>query len=79
MTSLRHVSLPRFALRREEAAASLSISPTLFDTWVNDGLMPRGHKVRGVILWDVNEVFECWRKLRDGDKVDHNPFDHITA
>ncbi len=32
--SPRDLSLPRFALRRDEAAASVSVSPTKFDEWV---------------------------------------------
>lgn len=46
--SARDMSLPRFALRREEAAASLAISPTLFDAWIDGGLIPPGRKVGGV-------------------------------
>lgn len=40
--TLREISIPRFALRRDEAAASLAISPTLFDNWVSEGKMPKG-------------------------------------
>jgi predicted DNA-binding transcriptional regulator AlpA len=62
----REASIPRFALRRSEAAASLGISPTLFDEWVHDGLMPEGRKIRGVVLWDTNEIRECWQELGSG-------------
>ena len=78
-TSLRSASLPRFALRRDEVAASVSISPTLLDEWIRLGKMPKGRKIRGVVLWDTQEVWEYWCKLRDEDGDRNNPFDGITA
>lgn len=62
---LRELSLPRYALRRDEAAASISISPSLFDQWIDLGLMPRGRKIRGVVLWDAEELLMAWRSARD--------------
>lgn len=76
--SPRDVSLPRFAVRRVEAAACVAVSPTKFDEWVNNGKMPRGHKIDGVVLWDVQELHEAWVRLRDGETIS-NPFDKITA
>jgi predicted DNA-binding transcriptional regulator AlpA len=76
--SPRDVSLPRFALRREEAAASLGVSPTKFEEWVRDGRMPKGRKIDGVVLWDVGEIREAWERLRDGD-YSKNPFDEVVA
>jgi predicted DNA-binding transcriptional regulator AlpA len=76
--SPRDLSLPRFALRRDEAAASLAVSPTKFDEWVSDGRMPRGRKIDGVVLWDVNEIREAWERLRDGTHS-KNPFDGVVA
>jgi hypothetical protein len=76
--SLRELSLPRFALRREEAATSLGVSPTKFDEWVGDGRMPKGIKVDGVVLLDVQEISEAWDRLRDGRPL-KNPFDRVVA
>jgi predicted DNA-binding transcriptional regulator AlpA len=76
--SPRDLSLPRFALRRDEAAASLGISTTKFDEWVADGRMPKGRKIDGVVLWDVNEIREAWERLRDGTHS-RNPFDGVIA
>lgn len=61
--SLREISIPRFALRRDEAAASLAISPSLFDNWVRDGKMPKGKAIGGVVLWDRERIREAWRTL----------------
>ena len=78
--SLREVSIQRLALRRDEAAASLAISPSLFDTWVKDGKMPNPNRVGGVVLWDAEAIRDAWRRLCDGDRNDEeNPFDKVVA
>ncbi|MCF3643001.1 DNA-binding protein [Rhizobium sp. TRM95111] len=78
-STLREASLPRFALRRGEAAAALGISPGLFDIWVKDGLMPKGKKVRGVVLWDTEGLRARWQAIADEDAMaeedGENPFD----
>jgi predicted DNA-binding transcriptional regulator AlpA len=77
--SPRDLSLPRYALRRDEAAASVAISPTLFDEWIRQGKMPKGRKIGGVVLWDAQEVYEFWCNLRDADEPAVNPFDGFVA
>lgn len=37
--------LVRFAVGRLEAARLLDVSPSTFDTWVRQGLMPKGIKI----------------------------------
>lgn len=74
----RDLSLPRFAVRRDEAAASVAVSETKFAEWVAAGKMPKGHKIDGVVLWDVQEIREAWLRLRDGECAD-NPFDRLIA
>lgn len=74
----RDMSLPRFALRRDEAAASLAISESTWDKWVEMKRMPPGHKIDGVMLWDTQEIREYWNRLKDGDTA-NNPFDGVTA
>ncbi|TNB48057.1 DNA-binding protein [Martelella lutilitoris] len=80
--SLREVTIPRFALRAEEAAASLAISTSLFKAWVSDGRMPKGRKIGGVMLWDTEKVRAAWSRLsEDGESQDddENPFDGMVA
>ncbi|MDW9626508.1 DNA-binding protein [Sinorhizobium meliloti] len=80
--TLRELSLPRFALRRDEAAASLAISPSLFDIWIKEGRMPKGRKIGGVMLWDTEEIRHAWQHLADiGDTADEdeNPYDRVVA
>ena len=74
----RLLSVPRFALRRDEAAASLAVSTTKFAEWCADGRMPRGRKIDGVVLWDTQEILEAWERLRDGS-YSKNPFDGVVA
>jgi hypothetical protein len=76
--SPRDLSLPRFAVRRDEAAASVGVSETKFADWVAAGKMPKGHKIDGVVLWDVQELRESWLRLRDG-LDQNNPFDRVVA
>ncbi|KGT79738.1 hypothetical protein MA20_10850 [Bradyrhizobium japonicum] len=78
MSRHRLMSIPRFALRREEAAASLGVSTTKFQEWCDDGRMPTGRKIDGVVLWDTGEVLEAWERLRDGS-YSKNPFDGVVA
>ena len=81
--SLREISIPRFALRRAEVAASLSISPSLFDVWIGKGRMPKGRKIDGVVLWDTEEVRTAWHRIVDHDVPDdddgENPYDRVVA
>jgi predicted DNA-binding transcriptional regulator AlpA len=77
--SPRDMSIPRLAVRREEAAAMIRVSVTKFMEWVNDGRMPKPHKFDGVVLWDVNEIREAWECLRDGTPRQENPFDGVIA
>jgi predicted DNA-binding transcriptional regulator AlpA len=78
--SPRILSLPRFAMRREEAAASVAVSPTKWDEWVKDGRMPKGLKIDGVVLWDTAQVLDAWERLRDTPQSSaRNAFDGVVA
>jgi predicted DNA-binding transcriptional regulator AlpA len=61
--SLREKTVPRFAMRREEAAASMGISPSTWDKWVSDGIMPAGRKVGGIVLWHPDRVRDARDRL----------------
>jgi predicted DNA-binding transcriptional regulator AlpA len=76
--SPRILSLPRFAMRREEAAAAVAVSPTKWDEWVKDGRMPKGLKIDGVVLWDTAQVLDAWERLRD-TQSSRNAFDGVVA
>lgn len=81
-SSLRELSIPRFALRRDEAAASLAISPSTFDNWVGEGRMPKGRKIGGVTLWDAESIRSAWLNLAEieGERPDSdNPYEGIVV
>lgn len=82
--TLREASINRLAYRRDEAAASLAISPSTFDSWILRGLMPKGRRIGGVTLWDAENLRAAWVALSevgedppadDGE----NPFDTQVA
>lgn len=80
--SLRELSIPRFALRRDEAAASLAISPSTFDNWVGEGRMPKGRKIGGVTLWDAESIRSAWLNLaeiEDEQPDSNNPYEGIVV
>lgn len=79
--SLREISIPRFALRRDEAAASLAISPSTFDNWIGEGKMPKGRKIGGVTLWDAESIRTAWLNLADIEEPlpeTDNPYEGIV-
>lgn len=61
--SLREVSIPRFTMRADEAAASCGVSLSLFKRWEKEGKMPRGRKVDGVVLYVSDRVREAIMRL----------------
>lgn len=73
--------IPCFALRRQEAAASLGISASLFDNWVDQGFMPKGTKVGGVVRWDTEQIRAAWQALVESGAANpkDNPFDGVIA
>lgn len=72
-------SVPRFALKRDEAAEALAISVGTFDNWIKAGRMPKGKKIGGNTLWDSDAVHRAWKaQWEDGDDGD-NPFNGVVA
>lgn len=76
--TLRSASIPRFGLRRSEAAAAFGISEATFDKWVADRRMPRGHMIGGVLLWDIRQLGSAWDRLVQDD-AQPNPFDRVVV
>lgn len=74
-------SLPPVGISREQAAAFIGISSTLFDRLVHEGMMPDGRKIFGRIVWDVAEVVQAFRALPhssepiDARATESNPWD----
>lgn len=84
LSPLRTNSIQRFAMKRDEAAAALGISPSTFDAWVRKGLMPSGVRVEGLRLWDTGQVHGAWQNILEATDVDasddgQNPFDGVVV
>ena len=74
-------SLAPVGVSREQAAALIGISTTLFDRLVTDRMMPDARMVYGRRIWDVDEVVAHFRAMpRRSESVDtrdagDNPWD----
>ena len=71
-------SLPPRGLSREQAAAYVGISPSLFDMLVKDGRMPAPKRINSRTVWDRLQVDEAFTAIPSND-VAVNPWDEITA
>lgn len=67
-------SLPPRGVSREQAAAYLNVSPSLFDEMVRDGRMPKPVRINSRVIWDRLKLDEAFSAL---DDCDENPFDKL--
>lgn len=77
-------TLVPFGVNREQAAALIGVSASLFDRLVHDGRMPDARVIEGRLVWDVSEIEEAFRALPhrsepanplDGAGKGDNPWD----
>ena len=59
--------LPPRGLSREEAAAFIGISPSLFDILVKDGRMPKPKRINSRTVWDRIRLDAAFEALADTD------------
>jgi predicted DNA-binding transcriptional regulator AlpA len=71
-------SLSPRGLSREQAAAYVGISPSLFDALVKDGRMPAPKRINSRTVWDRLQLDEAFTALPSNDTA-VNPWDEITA
>jgi predicted DNA-binding transcriptional regulator AlpA len=65
MSEARRSSAPRRALRRDEAAQYLAVSPTKFAELVRDGRMPPPIRLDGCAIWDIRDLDAAFDVLKD--------------
>ena len=65
---LPHSLAPR-GLSREQAAAYVGISPSLFDTMVKDGRMPSPTRINSRVVWDRLKVDAAFDALANDDQA----------
>lgn len=56
-------SLAPVGISREQAAALIGISVTLFDRLIAEGKMPDARVLHSRLVWDVAEVVDAFRAL----------------
>jgi len=71
-------SLSPRGLSREQAAAYVGISPSLFDALVKDGRMPVPKRINSRTIWDRLQLDEAFTALPSNEAA-ANPWDEITA
>jgi predicted DNA-binding transcriptional regulator AlpA len=74
---LPHSLAPR-GLSRVEAAAYVGISPSLFDTMVKEGRMPKPKRINSRAVWDRVEVDLAFDDLPDDGAAFVNPWDEAA-
>ena len=71
-------SLPPRGLSREEAAAYVGVSASLFDALVKDRRMPSAKRINSRNIWDRLQLDGAFDALPSNDAPD-NPWDEIAA
>jgi len=51
------------ALRAPQAAQALGISPSAFHDYVSDGWLPKGRRLKGCVVWPVDELKKALEQL----------------
>jgi hypothetical protein len=67
------LSLPPRGINREQAAAYIGVSPSLFDEMVKDARMPLPKIINSRKVWDRQRLDEAFSALPD--KQTRNPWD----
>lgn len=70
-------SLPPRGLCREEAAAYVGVSPSLFDQMVKDKRMPVPKHINSRVVWDRRKLDLAFEALPD-DGDGRNPWDEAA-
>lgn len=75
------LSLAPIGLNREQAAAFVGFSVTLFDEMVEDKRMPKPRMGNSRVVWDVDELRIAFKRLprQGGDNDDANEWDEVCA
>lgn len=73
------VSLPPRGLNREQAAAYIGVSTSLFDEMTSDGRMPRPKRANARCIWDRFALDKAFSSLPGGEgETDNDDEDWST-
>ena len=67
LESVLPLSLPPRGLSREQAAAYVGVSPSLFDILIKDGRMPGPKRINSRVIWDRLKLDAAFDALADTD------------
>ncbi len=70
---------PPRGLRRRRAAAYLDMSERTFTTLVAEGQLPKPKKLRGMQIWDRQELDAVFDDLSDHESTRRNTVDEILG
>lgn len=73
-SSVLPANLPPRGLSREEAAAYVGISPSLFDRLVKEGVLPKPVHLGGRIVWDRTRLDLAFGALSDLSTAADDPW-----
>jgi len=71
-------SLAPRGLSREQAAAYMGVSPSLFDAMVKDRRMPEPKRINARTVWDRLQLDAAFAALPSNDEP-ANPWDEMAA
>lgn len=71
-------SYPPRAMRLEHAAAYLSVSQSSFLRLVEERIMPKPTKIRGMTVWDRHDIDDAFEELKQASKP-RNSMDEILG
>lgn len=70
---------PPRAMRLDRAAAYLSLSPSSFLRLVDEGLMPRPVRIKGVVTWDRQELDVAFDNFKNPDQTCENTMHRLLG
>jgi hypothetical protein len=71
-------NLPPRGLSRTESAAYIGISPTLFDTLVKDGRMPKPKLINTRTVWDIRQLDKAFDELPSEGEAESDEWEFGT-
>jgi predicted DNA-binding transcriptional regulator AlpA len=73
------IAYPPRGLRRRRAAAYLDMSERTFTTLVAEGKLPKPKKLRGMQIWDREDLDAAFDELSDHEPERRNTVDEILG
>jgi predicted DNA-binding transcriptional regulator AlpA len=74
-----NLAYPPRAMRADRAAAYLSMSTSNFHRLVEEGLMPKAVKIKGIVTWDRLELDVAFDSFKNDDEGGNNTMHKLLA